>query len=232
MQEDPVRYFQDLSENYRQMSDHELLELAATPADLTDVARQVLRDEIRRRRLDEQDSPRAGEIPGPVPRKNFDLIAGPLATPQVVSYESEAPGEEDEQPHDYTWKTLLCECNELVEARHLGEALKRAGIESWIEALSSYGVGMGGPRVMVAADQLEFARAIAARPIPPDILEESQIDVPEFAAPVCPECGAHDPVLESADPVNAWLCEACGAEWCDPEPKNDDDTDGEKSPVS
>lgn len=229
MQEDPVRYFQDVTENYRQMSDGELLELAEKPEDLTEVAQQVLRAEIRRRRLDERGSPTAREIAGPAPRKNFDLIGGPLAAPQVVPSESEASSEEDEQLLDYTWKTLLCECNELVEARQLGEALKRAGIESWIEGLTSYGAGIGGPRVMVAADQLEHARAIAGQPIPADILEESQIDVPEFAVPVCPKCGAHDPVLESVDPVNAWLCEACGAEWSEPGQTTNEDTDEENA---
>jgi transposase-like protein len=69
----------------------------------------------------------------------------------------------------------------------------------------------------VAADQLEQAQAVLASPIPQEVIEESQIKVPEFELPGCPMCGASDPLLESADPVNEWLCESCGAQWSDPE---------------
>ena len=70
--------------------------------------------------------------------------------------------------------------------------------------------------MLVAADQLEQARAIAAQPIPQEIIEESKTEVPEFELPVCPKCGAADPVLEGVDPVNTWRCEACGYEWTEP----------------
>jgi ribosomal protein L37AE/L43A len=66
---------------------------------------------------------------------------------------------------------------------------------------------------MVAADQLEAAIEIAARPIPKEIVEESQLDPPEFEPPSCPKCGAGDPVLEGVAPVNSWRCEACGNRW-------------------
>src|SRR5438270_11711496 len=52
MQDDPAQYWQDLTENYRQMSDGELLELSAKPEDLTEIARQVLRDEMDRRKIE------------------------------------------------------------------------------------------------------------------------------------------------------------------------------------
>ena len=87
MQEDPVRYFQDLSENYRQMSDGQLLELSEKPEDLTEVAQQVLRDEISRRRLDERRPPTDGQIPGPVPRKDFDFVSSSLSRLDDISAE-------------------------------------------------------------------------------------------------------------------------------------------------
>jgi transposase-like protein len=68
----------------------------------------------------------------------------------------------------------------------------------------------------VAADQLEEAREVASRPIPQAIVEQSRMQIPEFELPRCPGCGAEDPLLESADPVNAWLCESCGRQWTDP----------------
>ncbi len=82
------------------------------------------------------------------------------------------------------------------------------------------------PRVLVAADQLEQARDIAARPIPQEIIDESEADVPEFKPPVCPKCGAAEPVLEGVDPVNTWHCESCDYVWTDPA----EDMKGSKAP--
>jgi tRNA(Ile2) C34 agmatinyltransferase TiaS len=88
-----------------------------------------------------------------------------------------------------------------------------------VERSSSYTVHAefeeAPPRVLVAADEVEAARAILEQPIPADIVEESRLGVPEYEIPVCPRCGAADPLLESVDPVNQWTCEACGAEWQD-----------------
>jgi len=69
------------------------------------------------------------------------------------------------------------------------------------------------PRVLVVADQLDQAHAVAARPIPAEIVEGSKIKEPEFEPPRCPKCGAEDPVLEGVDPANNWSCGLCGARW-------------------
>lgn len=119
-------------------------------------------------------------------------------------------------PHEFTWKVLLCECETTQEAWQVSETLRRAGIESWVtRSMGTWDAS--GPRVQVAADQLEQAQVVLASPIPQEIIAESQAKVPEFELPGCPMCGASDPVLENVDPVNAWVCEACGAEWSDPE---------------
>jgi len=94
--------------------------------------------------------------------------------------------------------------------------LKQAGIESWIEGVRYFeGNYIGTPQIKVAADQLEEAREVAARPVSQAIVEQCKIVDDEYELPVCPECGAEDPVLESADAVNSWLCEACGKQWTD-----------------
>ena len=49
------------------------------------------------------------------------------------------------------------------------------------------------------------------------------VDPERYGEARVPECGAEDPVLESAEPTNAWLCEACGAQWSDPEADADGD---------
>jgi hypothetical protein len=221
---DPVQYWQELTENYRQMGDEELRELAANPEDLTEVARQVLRDEMKRRGLDKK-------------QPHIEVAKRPAVINQEpVSYRyatgSESDGDNAEGPHEYTWKTLLCECETDLQAWQLAETLRRAGIESWIQAPGNRKLDLVYPRVSVAADQLEQARAIAVQPIPQEIIDESKSETSEpeeFELPDCPRCGANDPVLEGTEPVNAWLCEACGAEWSDPEVASDEPGDGEKS---
>jgi hypothetical protein len=229
MQEDPVRYFQDLIENYRQMSDGELLQLAEKPEDLTDVAQQVLRDEISRRRLEKAKPAAMRPRTSFDPSTHVDVVGGPFAdryAPPPVFEELE----DGEAAPEYTWKTLLHDCETNEHALQLAEALKRQGIESWVRQVSPYSTDIRGPQVYVAADQLEPAQAIAAQPIPQDIVDDFKLVIPEFELPVCPQCGSTDEVmLESADPVNAWLCEACGAEWSDPDPAENDDSAGGKS---
>jgi hypothetical protein len=199
MEIDPATEWQRLTEIYREKYDGELLELAADAGDLTEVAQRVLAEEMQRRKLSLE---RPSEPTRAEPHAAGDLDADAL----VYDGAAEADG-----PHEFTWKTLLCECNEYEEAWQISAALRRAGIDSWIQGTRS----LSYPRVVVAADQLDQARAIIARPIPQDIVDESKTKVPEYEPPVCPTCGADDPVLESADPVNAWECEQCGARWTD-----------------
>jgi hypothetical protein len=227
MQDDPVGYWQGLSENYRQMSDGELLELAEKPEDLTEVARQVLRDEMRRRGLDEKRA--SGQV-------NATKSGGTAAKIHLepANYRNTFSSREEEVGDDereYTWKVVLTECNSQEEAWQIAETLRRAGIESWIRRYNPFVQYDGnGPAVLVAADELEEARVIGAMPIPQDIIEASQMKLPEFVAPVCPRCGSKDgAMLESADPVNVWTCEECGAEWIDEDESAPEDGD-EESP--
>jgi hypothetical protein len=211
MQRDTFTDWQSLTQLYSEMSDGELYELDADILDLTEVAQQVLRDEMKKRGLS-----RAGGSDG-------EPVAGTrLAAPQwdrnTDSLTAEGETEESDPPHEYTWKTLLCECDEPEHAALIREVLTEAGIESWIQG-PGYSVApdMSSPSILVAADQLEQAREIVARPIPQSIIEQFQMQIPEFEPPVCPGCGAEDPLLESVDPRNAWLCERCGKQWTDPE---------------
>ncbi len=203
MFDNPLEAWQQLSEHYRAMGDDELRELAADFVDLTEVAQQALRDEMAKRGL---ELPRIAS-------------ADPTSTDHPVAQHWENTGspsdpddseEESDLPHDYTWKVLLCECDTREKARQISEALRRGGVESWIRMPNAL-----NPGVLVAADQLDQAREIAARPIPQEIIDESMEEVPEFKAPVCPKCGAADPALEGVDPVNTWHCESCDYEWTD-----------------
>ena len=215
MQTDPVEEWRRLTEHYRTLTDDQLNELAIDLSDLTEVAQQVLRGEMKSRGLRD---------PQALPRPARKAEISPATPPHFLLDPSDADdsvsGDESHLPHDYTWKTLLCECEKWEQAWQLQEALRRAGIESWIDGPGPYSplaeLDLTSPRILVAADELDQARIIAAQPIPQDIIDESRIKVPEFQLPTCPTCGTADPLLEGIDPVNLWRCEMCGRQWTDP----------------
>lgn len=236
MQIDPVAEWRRLTEHYRQMSDAQLQELALDYADLTETAQQTLAGELRHRGLDQ---PRAsGQVSTfaqtstsnyestytsatvgiRTQQKRYSPFAAADGGADVAANGEDVDDdiEDDSAPREYTWKTVLCECEEWDQVWQLCEMLRRAGIESWSEGATS--IGDGGllyPRVLVAADQLDEARMVIARPIPQDVIDESRTPTPEFELPVCPSCRAEDPVLEDTDPVNTWRCESCGRQWSD-----------------
>jgi hypothetical protein len=201
MLDNPDKEWRRLTGNYAGMYDEELLTLAEDFKDLTEMAQQALRDEMKKRKLGDPLQPHTP--PAPARFRSPD--------PEI-----ESDAENGEEPsHEYTWKTLLCECADWSQAWQLREALQRAGIESWIDGSSRNDMGGPGPRVMVAADQLEEASAIAAQPIPQEIIDELSAETPAFEPPHCPHCGARDPILVSVEPSNTWECESCGNEWSD-----------------
>jgi hypothetical protein len=226
-----------LTGEYRAKGDEELLELQREFADLTDVAQQVLAAELRSRGLNQKIADENNAAAKP--RKFAAAANGPWTkreiSPFVDRAQAAAPGGllgsivggssidpiPDEQQGDpeldenveFSWKTVLCECEEHEQAIQISEVLRRAGIESWIQSRER---GFNYTRILVAADELDRAQTVIASPIPQDIIDESRETVPEFEPPRCPGCGAEDPILESAEPVNAWKCEICDREWTDP----------------
>jgi hypothetical protein len=213
MQIDPVEEWRRLTEHYRQMSDVQLQELALDFADLTEMAQQSLRGELGHRGLDLAQSAN---------REPAAQVNPPMRESAPAA---DADDADNDAPHEYTWKTLLCECSDRQHAWQIGEVLRRAGIESWMEGPGIYSpyadLDMTSPRILVAADQLNEARLIAERPIPQNVIDESKETPPDFEPPVCPSCRAQDPILEATDPVNTWRCEACGRQWSDPVPAAD-----------
>ncbi len=195
MPETQEQEWRRLTEAYGEMYDEQLLDLAASLRDLTETAKAVLRDELRKRELGDPLAP------------DFSALAKGRADSQQAL--DAAEDEVAAKPNEYTWKTPLCECASREEAWQIREALRRAGIESWLRDPANYSI-------VVAADQLEAASAVIANPIPQDIIDESRLEVPEYLPPVCPACGTADPILMAADPSNSWECESCGNEWSDP----------------
>lgn len=213
MQTDPMEEWRRLTALYGDLGDVEIRELADQIDGLTPTAQQILRDEIKKRGLNDRGS-RESE-PVIASRKNPN--AGIHWEPANYMYEFSELPDENAGPREYTWKTELRICDTPEEAWQLGKMLERAGIDSWIQGPSSR-AGLDGSRLMVAADQLEQARAVSAQPIPQSIIDESKElnQASPYENPLCPKCGAEDPTLESVEPSNNWLCESCGYTWSDP----------------
>jgi hypothetical protein len=215
---DTVKEWQRLTEYYGGRVDEELLELAADFEGLTDVAQQVLRDELKKRHLPPPGSrdPRTSKKIGTPVWKHPAAYADPVAEPEPS----------DESASEYTWKVVLCECNEREDAADLMAALERAGIGSWYDGPNSpFSSLRYGPRVLVGADDLEAAQMVMQRPIPQDIHDQTRTPVLDFETPNCAKCGAADPLLESVDPSNTWFCENCGARWNEPLSASEEKTD-------
>jgi ribosomal protein L37AE/L43A len=237
MQIDPVQEWQRLAAEYREKYDNELLELARDYGDLTEAAQQALRSEMRSRGLGDPASPIASVVQRvsetnfvtpppthPVEERAADVLSegssGLLGfgarAPQLVP-DTPDTDDKDDGPHEYTWKTFLCDCETNQEAQQLAGVLRKAGIDSWIQQAREF--GRLNARVQVAADQLDQARAIAAQTRPQEIVEEEKEEAQEFVEPKCPKCGSDDVVLEGVDPENTWRCEQCDEQWTETPPQ-------------
>ena len=196
MQPDPVEEWRRLTTLYSEMGDLEIRELASQISDLTETAQQVLRDELKKRNVTQQMTDDAF----------FGRDQEERRDPSI--YPPSGDG-----GIDYSWKVPLCTCDSYTLARQLGEMLRRAKVDAWIDR-------SGELQILVAADQLEQARAVATQTIPQDIIDETrEIDsAPAYEIPRCPKCKAEDPTLESVEPSNNWLCESCGYTWSEPAP--------------
>jgi hypothetical protein len=192
---DPVKEWQRLSQLYAEKSDHELTELSASFHDLTEIAQQVLQDELKRRGLNAPD-----ETTPPPLIENQDAI-------QDNSEIEEMPLSEVEE---VPW--ILHESGDAQILGELQEVLNQAGIPSRIVNPQENIYRSKFLQLQVAErDALRSEQILAQpgelKPSPPKIDEE------DFEAPACPQCGASDPLLESVEPFNTWFCENCGARW-------------------
>jgi hypothetical protein len=108
---------QRLIESYRAMSDDELLKLAAKPDDLTDFAADVLRGELRSRRLE----PRQLVVSAPIPQ----VISAPIAkqlSPNKI-----------ERGHGEVW---LITFHDAIDAGFACEFLEKANVEFEVRDVS------------------------------------------------------------------------------------------------
>ena len=173
--------WQRLTELYREMGDGELEELDADKADLTEMAQQVLRDELKKRGL---DSSRAESPWSQIELRALWRSSGVLAAMRRRA--RRAPKTSDRRSGVHL-EDAAVRMRRQGRGWQIREVLRQAGIESWIEVPGSRdGHEYGNPRIVVAADQLEKALEIISQPIPQEIVEQSKMQVPDYVPPVCP----------------------------------------------
>jgi DNA-directed RNA polymerase subunit M/transcription elongation factor TFIIS len=195
---DPAAEWRRLSELYRRMSDGELLALARTKSELTDVAQGTLADEIRQRRLKVEP-----EVPPP--------------PPPIPETPTDSPYYEDRQLVEIAtvWS--------LADALQLQRLLDQAAIPFFMGKEKATRVDAVTSNF---ADGVPWAREALKyyEPLnePPRQPEEESSDV----VVRCPKCRSEDvifdelvgepPTTEKGSPQQyEWTCGACGHRWKD-----------------
>jgi ribosomal protein S27AE len=195
---DPVEEWQRLNGLYAEMGDIELLELRAAEGDLTELAQGVLRDELKRRRL--WDTPTPDELAVEAKDSDRDESGGLLEDLSLGG-------------------VTVREFDTVGEANLAGYVLDLAGIHA-VTVDQSGKFDLRLPSVRVAPEDAQKAATILAQPISADVRGdyEAMQSLPDFEAPVCPRCSSGEGMLEAFEPMNQWLCGACGHRWQDPPP--------------
>jgi hypothetical protein len=124
---------------------------------------------------------------------------------ETVRSDSDSPLQDfaTNAPEDCTF-----EFTDVEEAYLAQSVLRSAGIESVVPT-SELGA-IDTPRLVVSPADAGSAQLILSRPT-----HTGTVDGAGFVEPVCPQCGAADPLLESVEPTNAWRCESCDHVWRD-----------------
>ena len=190
MQADPILEWQRLTGHYREIGDDELRELAADFADLTETAQQALRSEMRSRGLGDPKAPETARRHRmrrqrlPLPTLNQSLAPNiPSFTPGTLAA---CPSSFPMRPTARTTRARTTTHGRPSSATVIPMNKRRNSLQRCSRPESKAGFnsrsefGRRYARVLVAADQLDQARAIAARPIPREIVEESQDERARF----------------------------------------------------
>ncbi|HEV2395421.1 MAG TPA: DUF2007 domain-containing protein [Candidatus Sulfotelmatobacter sp.] len=217
---DPEQERQRLAEFYAGQHDGELAKVAREAYDLTDLAREVLRNEILKRGLNLKF---VEERPALRIRKPEPMPGDP---PPVPPKEVLPAGELDMRP-----MVTLRQFRDVPEALLAKGSLESAGIEcafaddNLVRLDWFYSNAIGGIKLLVDPDDLEDAEKVLTQPIPENFEAEG---TGPYEQPKCPKCGSLDVNFREMDPAayltlavnvpipirrRAWRCHACDAEW-------------------
>jgi DNA-directed RNA polymerase subunit M/transcription elongation factor TFIIS len=209
---DPAGEWLRLSEHYRQLSDDELVDLARQTSELTDVAQQVLAQEIANRRLT-------------IPPEEPAAPRSPASRPDSAA-DAESPYAEDRELVD------ICTVWSLADALKLQRLLDTAAIPFYMGPEKATGVDAvtsnfaNGLSVQIMQVGVPWARQVLQQYFPADEPPEEKADESDNLAIHCPKCHSTKVVFEDLDrgPENSegkpsskfkWTCDSCGHEWED-----------------
>jgi len=202
---------QRLADVYREMGDVEIERIANEAYQLTDMAREILRTEVSRRRLDVtlQRAPQ---------ETSFEPPDSPYTQSEYL----------DEELRLVTARTAFSR----EEAATIEQALEYAGIAHFmgtenVDSVSAVtSLFEDGVAIKVREVDMNRARLALLHMDASGETEHSRTEEDEsFASAVrCPRCGSDQPTLQEVvaesssspgQPLYCWTCETCGNEWQD-----------------
>jgi hypothetical protein len=230
-----------LQELYADMSDSRIESMAENIDDLTEIAQQVLREEIAKRGLDAQGQEAAAPVE--IARRSLQSeLSDPVIPFHTPRHEAdlfdskENPVDPNEHgkvipqldPHAYD-PVAIWIVTSPEKARQIVGILDSAGIEWYlgpdnVKKVEDFkGDFELGVEIKVMKFQARFAQDGLRRVVPREPDEESW-DQEEFSIS-CPKCNSPDVIFlglvegdgkdTAAKAKNSWTCDACGHEWQD-----------------
>jgi hypothetical protein len=234
---DPEQERRRLVDFYAGQLDGELEKVASQAYELTDLARETLRNELVRRGLGAELVETAPVAKNVVARKELPGDPPPPTPPRTEAV-LDGEGELREL-------VTIRKFRDLPEALLAKGSLESAGIEALLADDNVIRLDwfwsnlMGGIKLQVDQEDAEVANRILDQPIPEGF---DVAGVGEYQQPHCPRCQSLDVSFKELDepvayvsayfgvPVpwkrRAWRCHACHAEW----EENDDQGTGEGQP--
>jgi hypothetical protein len=217
---DPEQERQRLLDYYSRQMDGRLEQIATQAAGMTDLAREVLREELLRRGLDVEllQSAKAESVP----QREEPLREEP------------PPTEEPSLPGEFEKRNLVTirKFRDLPEALLAKGSLDSAGIEAFLADDNMVRMDwfisnlLGGIKLVVDAENVEAANEILNQPIPENFDVEG---VGDYQQPRCPRCQSLDVSFEELDkpiaygslfvnlPIplhrKGWICHSCKHAW-------------------
>ena len=217
-----------LAQHYSRQIDGRLEQVAAQAYELTEIARETLREELARRGL----STTLAERPA-VLRKR-DLKTG--EEPETIAPEASVLPLEEAEKIAIDGIVSIRQFRDLPEALLAKGSLESAGIRSvlgddnLVRMDWFYSNAIGGIKLLVDSEDAAEAEQVLSQPIP------EHFDVPavgEYEQPRCPNCDSLDITFRELDPATflslgiswlglgvpipihrrAWHCRACDVEW-------------------
>lgn len=224
---DPESERQRLADFYSRQMDGRLEKIAGEAAELTPLAREVLKQELARRGLNVELPPQAAEKEHPKEESRPASLN--------LREAGEKPASGIEQPRDLI---VIRRFRDLPEALLAKGSLDSSGIESFLLDDNTVRIDwfwsnlLGGIKLLVDTKNVEAANEILRQPISEELeLEGTEV----YRQPHCPNCQSLDvnfqelykPIAFGSLFVNfplpvhrrGWICHACRHDWWDEEPR-------------